>query len=150
MPLGLEIGHQLLDAGEIVTLKVSQADYHIGDLDPGIVDVVLYVDPLPGGSQQAHKGVAQDGVAQMTDVRSLVGIDAGVLDQGMKMALFFRGIVACDLLRGRLAVKLAIDVAGAGDGKRCEPFQRHQVGDQFPGDHARRSFEPAGQLEGDG
>ena len=84
----------------------------------------------------------------MADVRGLVGIDAGVLDQRMKMALLFRGIVAGDLLRGRLAVKLAIDVTGAGDRKRREALQRHQVRDQFPGDRARRSFEPASQLEG--
>ena len=128
---------------------MSQADHNISDLDAGVVDVVLHVDPLPGGAQQAHKGVAQDGVAQVTDVRSLVGVDAGVLDQGMKMALFFRGIVAGDQLRGCLAVKLAIDVAGAGNGKRCETFQRHQVGDQFPGDRAGRSLEPASQLKGD-
>ena len=69
---------------------MSQTDHHIGDLDAGVVDVVLHVHPLPGSTQQAHKGVAENGVAQMTDVRSLVGIDAGVLDQGMKMALLFR------------------------------------------------------------
>ena len=149
MPLDFEIGHQLLDPGEIVILKVGEADHHISDLDPGVVDVVLHVHPLPGGPQQAHKGVAQDGVAQVTDVRSLIGVDAGVLDQRMKMALFFGGIVAGDLSRGRLAVKLAVDVAGAGYGKRCETLQRHQIGNQFPGDRARRSLEPAGQLKGD-
>ena len=52
-------------------------------------------------------------------------------------------------MRGRLAVKLAVDIAGAGNGKGCEAFQRHQVRNQFPGDRTRRSFKPAGQLEGD-
>ncbi len=60
---------------------MQKADDHIGHLHAGVVDVVLHIDLLPGGAQQAHKRVAQDGVAQVPDVRSLVGIDAGVLDQ---------------------------------------------------------------------
>jgi len=39
---------------------VSQADHHIGNLYPGVVDVVLYVHMLSGGTQQANKRVAQD------------------------------------------------------------------------------------------
>ena len=126
---------------------MSQTDHDIGNLDPGVVNVVLHVDMLPGGAQQTHKGVAQDRVAQMTDVRSLVGIDAGVLDQGMKMALLVRSIVAGDLPCGRMAVQLAIDITCAGHGKGSEALQRHQLRDQFPGDRARRPFQTAGQLE---
>ena len=73
---------QLRDARRGSAFKVEEADDHVGDLNAGVVDVVLHVDLLPGGAQQAHKGVAEDGVAQVADVRGLVGIDAGVLDQG--------------------------------------------------------------------
>ncbi len=72
---------------------------------------------LPGGTQQENKRVAENCVAQMTDVRGLVGIDAGVLNQGMKMGLLFYGFVACDRHGGSLAVQLAIDIAGASDSK---------------------------------
>ena len=54
--------------------------HHVGNLDAGVIDVILHIDLLPGGAQHAHKRVAQNRVAQMADVRGLVGIDAGVLD----------------------------------------------------------------------
>ncbi len=55
----------------------------VGDLHAGVVDVVLNVHFPAGKSQQADKRVAEDGVAQMADVGSLVGIDAGMLDQNL-------------------------------------------------------------------
>ena len=64
-------------------LKMQKSHHHIGHLHAGVIDVILYIHLLPGGAQQAHKRVAQNGVAQVADVRGLVGIDAGVLDQGM-------------------------------------------------------------------
>ncbi len=62
----------------------------------------------------------------------------------------FGEIVERDLLRGGLAVELAIDIARAGDFERREAGQRHQFPNQFPGNHARRPFESAGQFEGHG
>ena len=38
---------------------------------------------MAGGAQQANEGVAEDRVAQVADVRGLVGIDAGVLDEDL-------------------------------------------------------------------
>ena len=64
-------------------LEMQKADDDVGDLDAGVVDVVLHVDFVAGGAEQAHKGVAENGVAQVADVRGLVGIDAGVLDERM-------------------------------------------------------------------
>ncbi len=59
----------------------GETHHHVGNLHAGIVDVVLDFDVLAAEAQQAHKGVAQNGVAQVADVRGLVGIDAGVFDQ---------------------------------------------------------------------
>jgi hypothetical protein len=73
-----------------------------------------------------------------------------VFYQRMQMALFFREIVQRDLLRGGLAIELAIDVSRAGDLKGCEARQREQLPNQFPGNHARRPFQTAGQFEGHG
>ena len=63
---------------------MQKADHHIGNLHAGVVDVILYIDLLARGAQQAHKGVAEDGIAQMADVRGLVGVDGGVLNQCME------------------------------------------------------------------
>ena len=75
---------------------MQEADHHIGHLHAGVVDVVLHVDFLPGGAQQADKRVAQNCVAQVADVRGLVGIDAGVLDQRVH---------ACSRTRGPASVR---------------------------------------------
>ncbi len=65
---------------------MDQADHYVRDLNPGVVDVVLYIDLLARRLEQAHKRVAQNGIAQMADVRRLVGIDAGMLHQRMQRA----------------------------------------------------------------
>ena len=39
------------------------------------------------GAQQPHERVAENGIAQVADVRRFVGIDAGVLDQNLARKL---------------------------------------------------------------
>ena len=65
--------------------EMHEANHHIGDLHAGVINIVLHRDLGAAGPQQTDEGVSQDGVAQMADVRRLVGIDAGVLHQN-----FFR------------------------------------------------------------
>ncbi len=60
-----------------------KSNNHVGNLNSGIVDVVLHIDFPPSVVQQAHKRVAENGIAKMPDVRSFIGIDAGVLDQDL-------------------------------------------------------------------
>ena len=62
---------------------MRKADNDVGHLNAGVVDVVLNVDFPAGKAQQPYKGVAEDRIAQMTDVRGLVGIDARMLDQNL-------------------------------------------------------------------
>jgi hypothetical protein len=69
------------DLGARLLLDVQKPDHHVGNLHAGVVDVVLNVHFPAGKTQQADKRVAENGVAQMSDVRGFVGIDAGVLDQ---------------------------------------------------------------------
>ena len=57
-----------------------EAHHHVGELDAGVVDVVLDLDRVAEGAQGAHQNVAQDGVSQVADVGRLVGVDVGVLD----------------------------------------------------------------------
>ncbi len=70
-----------------------EPDHHVGHLHAGVVDVVLHLDGAAARAQHAHERVAQDRVAQMADVRGLVGIDVGVLDDdlaGNRLAGFAR------------------------------------------------------------
>ena len=41
-------------------LQLNEADHDIGDLNAGVVNVVLDIDGVTGGTQQAHEGVAKD------------------------------------------------------------------------------------------
>ena len=77
------LASQLLDFGPRLLLDMQKSHHHVGNLHAGVVDVVLNIHFPAGESQQPHKSVAENGVAQMPDVRRLVGIDAGVLDQNL-------------------------------------------------------------------
>ena len=57
--------------------------HDIRHLDAGVVDVVLHLDPFAERAQHAHERIAERGVAQVADVRGLVGIDVGVLDDDL-------------------------------------------------------------------
>ena len=86
-----------------------KARHHVGHLHAGVVDVILHFDRPAARAQHAHEGVAQDGVAQMADMRGLVGIDVGVLDD--------------DLARDRLAGFVRV-LQHARSHKRRDPAGR--------------------------
>jgi hypothetical protein len=62
---------------------VDESDHYVGNLHPGVIDVILNVDFPAGVPQQPDEGVSEDGIAEVADVRRFVGIDAGVLDQNL-------------------------------------------------------------------
>ena len=62
-------------------IDVREAHDHVGNLHACVVDVVLNIDFPSRVTQQAHERVPKYSIAQMADVRGLIGIDAGVLDQ---------------------------------------------------------------------
>jgi len=63
-----------------VAFDLREADDDVGDLDAGVVDVVLRFDRRPAEAQRAHQCVAERGVAQVADVGGLVRVDGRVLD----------------------------------------------------------------------
>jgi hypothetical protein len=83
---------------------VVEADDDIGDLDAGVVDVVLDFDGAAIGAQHADEGIAEDGVAEVADVGGFIGVDVGVFDD--------------DLAGGLL--QLAGELEGDGQGKFAE------------------------------
>ncbi len=115
------------------SLPDAPAQPQIGHLNTGIVDVVLHVDLVPGGAQQAHKGVAENRIPQMPDVRGFVGIDAGVLDQGI------RGLLRAPRLRtlpqrperSGGAIQPGVDVSRARNLEGGEPWNWPERGNDF-------------------
>src|SRR6185436_17664399 len=61
-------------------LELLKSDDDVGDLDAGVVDVVLHFHWMAAKPQDAHQRVAERRVAQVADVRGLVRVDRGVLD----------------------------------------------------------------------
>ncbi len=96
--------------------------------------------------KQTDKRVAQDGVAKVPDVRRLVRIDAGVLDEnlafdvGSSFTFVTRTIALVPLasdLRSLFALKACIDVASAGHFELREALGQRHGGDNLFGDLAR-------------
>ena len=73
----------LPDVGERLLLERGEPDDDVGHLHAGVVDVVLHFDGHAAEAQHAHERVAERRVAQVPDVRRLVRVDGGVLDDGL-------------------------------------------------------------------
>ena len=61
--------------------ELANADHDVGDLDAGVVDVVVHLDGVAGAPEHTGDRVSDARVAQMADVRRLVGVGGGVLDE---------------------------------------------------------------------
>ncbi len=71
---------------------MQKADNDVSDLDAGVVNIVLHIDFVAGGAEQADEGVAENCVAQMADVRSLVGIDGCMFDEHVALLGWWSGV----------------------------------------------------------
>jgi hypothetical protein len=69
-----------LDLVERLPFEHAESNDDVCDLDAGVVDVVLHFHRNAAKAQHPDQRVAERGVAQMSDVRGLVRIDRGVLD----------------------------------------------------------------------
>ena len=97
---------------------MQKSDHHVCHLHPGVVDVVLHVHFAPRELQQAHKCVAKNCVAEMSNMRSLVRIDAGVLNQNFAGGHFGRGfVIAYQRCSDCGTINAGIDVARSGNFK---------------------------------
>src|SRR5258706_425083 len=68
------------DHSEIQLLDIHKAHDDVRDLHAGVVDIILHFDAIPCGLKNANKRISEHGIAHVTDMRRLVGIDAGVFD----------------------------------------------------------------------
>ena len=112
---------------------------------------------MAGGAQQADEGVTQDGVAKVTDVRGLVGIDRGVLDQNLAadiggafadVAEGYDGTIGDQPLRRNVALEVGIDITGAGNFEFLESVGQRQLGHDLFGDLSRRFAQFFCQFKG--
>src|SRR5258706_4277082 len=69
-----------LDVGEHQPFDVHKANHDISDLDSRVVNVVLDFDAISRRLKYPYKRIAEHSIAHVPDVRSLVGVDAGMLD----------------------------------------------------------------------
>ena len=60
--------------------ELAEADGDVGDLDAGVVDVVLDLDRTAQEAKQPPERVTERGVPQVADMRRLVRVDRRVLD----------------------------------------------------------------------
>ena len=74
------------DVVEALVLELAEPDDHVGHLDACVVDVVLHLDRHAAKPLHAHERVAERRVSQVADVRRLVRVDRGVLDDGLRSA----------------------------------------------------------------
>ena len=73
-------------------LEMPEADDDVGDLDAGIVDVVLDLDRASAEPDQPHERVAERGVSQVPDVGRFVGVDRRVLHDDFSAGPGARGL----------------------------------------------------------
>src|SRR5882724_9134146 len=145
------IGNQRLHIGGGFVLEVIEPDHYVGNLNAGVIDVVMHFHLMTGGAQHADKGVAQDRVAQVTDVRSLIRVDIGVLDDDLLAGAL--GFDAFAMQQGDAVcatVEPDVDVAVAGDFHRGDAGNGSDFPDELGRDLLRGLAELFGELEGGG
>ncbi len=139
---------QLRNLSRVHVLQALEPDHDVGHLHAGVVDIVLDLDVFAGGAQHAHKRVAENGVAQMADMRGLVRVDIGVLDDHLSRA---GSGVALEFERGAAvgaAVEAHVDVAVSGNLESANAGNRTDLRNQLRGDGPRRLPQLFGKLKG--
>ena len=136
-------------SASVLPLEVQEADDDVRHLHAGVVDVVLDADGAAAVPQHAHEGVAQGRVAEVADVRGLVGVDAGVLDDharpGSRPSAAPPGRE--QLASERAAVQEEVDVAAAGHLRPHDAGHCAQLGRQRLRDLPRLAAQRLGQVE---
>ena len=131
--------------------EVPESDDDVGDLDAGVVDVVLHFDRDAAEAQDADERIAERGVAQVADVGRLVGVDGRVLDDGLAAGGASRagGRRGEPIEQKRRARQEEVQVAVGRGGDALDALERAEVAGDLLRDGPRRLAQPPRQLEGD-
>src|SRR5436853_2136075 len=129
--------------------QLQKADDHVGNLNAGVIDVILDVDLAAGEAQQANETVAQNRIAKVSDVRGFIRIDAGVLNQhfagGSRKALL---AIGCDRSGQFGTIHAGINVSCTGNFQFLESGNLADAGDNLFGDPAGSLAKFFSKLEG--
>src|SRR6185369_14323397 len=133
---------ELCNFGTSYLLNREKADYYIRYLNSGVIDVILDVNFPAAEAQQSYERIAQDGIAKMSDVRGLVGVNTRVLDEDLAAGSGrARVFVGSKRSRDRGTVDSCVDVARTG---YVEPIKTRNLADSR--DHLLGNF-PRGLAE---
>ncbi len=137
-----------LNGLEVFALERLQADHDISDLHARVVDVVLDLDRASLKAQEPDQRVAERGVAQVTDVRRLVRVDRGVLDDHFpRLRRGGRDLAGEAGLDERGTIEKQIEVAVRGGLDARDAGERTDRRLELLGNGARRLAEAPGELE---
>ena len=158
--LGVQVPAEMVEAGagidrqgahgiRALLPQVVKGGHHVSHLHAGVVDVVLHLDSTAERAQQAHERVAEHGVAEMADVRRLVGVDVRVLDDHLGRRSRYG--LAPRQHGGGIGgpVEAGVDVTGARRLERADAFYRGELGDQLGSDLPRSPAQGLGEAEAD-
>jgi hypothetical protein len=152
-----QIGEKFTGRSEVFAFEMDEAYDDVGYLNAGVVDVVLDTDLVAAlvgvWTKETLEGIAENGVAEMADVRGFVGVDAGVLDQAEAGATDIGVLIGGDSAHGSSAIEADVEVSGSGDfyaGNALEIGKNSgEFGCELCCDDARSLAKALGQLEGD-
>ena len=169
LAIGLKSGNQGANFRERFVFKMQKADNYVGDLDASIVNVVLDVDFLSIGAQDANECIPEDRIAQMAHMRGFIRINARMFDEHVKSGIGCRTNIELRESGGHaVAVEVHVEVSGTRGletryGETLSSslgFQRKkkaccrqaviQQRSQFGSDDLRRLSQLPREFEGDG
>ena len=134
---------------ERLALEHPEADDDVGDLDAGVVDVVLHFDRDAAEPEDAHQGVAERGIPQVADVRRFVRIDRRVLDDRLGGRRRGRRGGRQPIEQKTAPFEEEVQIA-VGRGRHArDAFERAERAGDFLRNRPRRLPQPPRQLEGD-
>ena len=144
------LGIAAQDFFEALTPNLPEPDDQVGNLDSGVVDIVLRLDPPAEPLEKPDQGIAEDGVAEMADVRGFIGVDVGVFDDDLALVGRWRGRCARQLGAQKcVAIEESVEVTGPRDLDAFDPASGHKRRGDRGGDVARRPFQYPGEFETD-
>src|SRR5262249_6760629 len=134
-----------IDAGQ-----VDQRGDDIGDLNAGVVEVVLNLDGVSEKAQGAHENVSENSISEMADMGRLVRIDIGVLDDDLALAAREFGRCLEQRRDEGAALKREVDVAASFDAHRGDARRKAYLLRKLSGDRPRGPAKRLGEVEGHG
>ena len=141
------VGNDPADIVESFLLNMLEAHNHVGDLNPGIVDVILHFDFAPRRLENSNKCVSYRGISKMANVGRFIGVDVRVFDNNLARV---RGkSTKAATAYGSGPVQENVDISCA---RHLHPFDTVDLSgprDQFLGNHPRGLLDLPRQFERD-